>query len=126
MPRGFYLDATHQAFFRKPEPRRPDASEWVTRVVVVLPWMAWRHHLWHESASMVRVEWSSHRAIRDELLRVPGEVLVRRTADGWLMSAAESSGTVLDGQDGLPVLSIGRPVTTAEVLDAIDQERAER
>ena len=66
------------------------------------------------------------RAVRDELLRVPGEVLVRRTVDGWLMTAAESSGTVSQGDDGLPVLTIGRAVTTAEVLDAIDQERADR
>lgn len=66
------------------------------------------------------------RAVRDELLQVPGEVLVRRTADGWLMTAAESPGTISEGDDGLPVLSIGRPVTTAELLDAIDQERVER
>jgi hypothetical protein len=30
------------------------------------------------------------------------------------------------GIDGLPALTVGRPVTNAEVLDAIDQERAER
>lgn len=66
------------------------------------------------------------RAIRDDLLRVPGEVVVRRTADGWLMTAADSSGTITDGEDGLPLLSIGRPVTTAEVLDAIEHERAEQ
>jgi len=66
------------------------------------------------------------RAIRDELLHVPGEVVVRRADGGWLMSAADSSGTVREGSDGLPVLTIGRSVTTAEVLDAIDQERAER
>jgi bifunctional DNA-binding transcriptional regulator/antitoxin component of YhaV-PrlF toxin-antitoxin module len=66
------------------------------------------------------------RAVRDELLRVPGEVLVRRTADGWLMTGAESEGTISEGDDGLPVLTIGRPVTNAEVLDAIDQERADR
>ncbi len=66
------------------------------------------------------------RAIRDELLRVPGEVLVRRTVDGWLMTAADTEGTISEGADGLPVLTIGRPVTTAEVLDAIDQERAGR
>jgi hypothetical protein len=66
------------------------------------------------------------RAIRDELLHVPGEVVVRRADGGWLMSAADSVGTVRDGPDGLPVLSIGRPVTTAEVLEAIAQERADR
>jgi hypothetical protein len=66
------------------------------------------------------------RAIRDELLHVPGEVVVRRADGGWLMSAADSVGTVRDGHDGLPVLSIGRPVTTAEVLEAIAQERADR
>ena len=66
------------------------------------------------------------RAVRDELLRVPGEVLVRRTDDGWLMTSAESSGSITDGDDGMPILSIGRLVTTAEVLDAIGAERAER
>jgi len=42
------------------------------------------------------------------------------------MTAAESEGTISEGDDGLPVLTIGRPVTNAEVLDAIEQERAER
>jgi hypothetical protein len=82
------------------------------------------------SVARVRVDGQGRmvlpRGIRDELLSVPGEVLVRRTADGWLMTAAESSGTITDGDDGMPILSIGRLVTTAEVLDSIDQERAER
>lgn len=82
------------------------------------------------SVARVRVDGQGRmvlpRAVRDELLRVPGEVLVRRTADGWLMTAAESPGTIGQGEDGLPLLTLGRPVTTAEVLDAIDQERAER
>jgi bifunctional DNA-binding transcriptional regulator/antitoxin component of YhaV-PrlF toxin-antitoxin module len=81
------------------------------------------------SVARVRVDGQGRmvlpRAIRDDLLHVPGEVLVRRTDGGWLISAAESSGTATTGDDGLPVLSIGRPVTTAEVLDAIEQERAE-
>jgi hypothetical protein len=64
--------------------------------------------------------------LREEIVSIPGEVLIRRTADGLLLTAAESPGTVRVGDDGLPVLSIGRRVTNDEVLSAIDQERADR
>ena len=66
------------------------------------------------------------RGVRDDLVRVPGEVLLRRTPDGWLLTSADSEGSVTVGSDGLPVLSVGRPVTNAEVLAAIDRERTER
>lgn len=66
------------------------------------------------------------RGIREELLTVPGHVLVRRTADGVLLIPAEGAGTVTDAADGLPLLRIGRAVTNEEVLAAIDRERADR
>jgi bifunctional DNA-binding transcriptional regulator/antitoxin component of YhaV-PrlF toxin-antitoxin module len=66
------------------------------------------------------------RGIRDDLLVVPGEVLVRRTAEGVLLTAAESAGAVSEAADGLPVLRIGRSVSNDEVLAAIDRERADR
>lgn len=66
------------------------------------------------------------RGIRDELLTVPGEVLVRRTADGVLLTPSQGIGTVSIGPDGLPVLDIGRSVDNDEVLAAIDRERADR
>lgn len=66
------------------------------------------------------------RRLREEIVNAPGEVLVRRTADGLLLTPAEGSGTVASAADGLPVLTIGRRVTNAEVLAAIDRERADR
>ena len=56
----------------------------------------------------------------------PAVVLLRRTADGWLLTGAESPGSLTEGDDGFPLLSVGRPVTNAEVIEAIDRERAER
>jgi hypothetical protein len=64
--------------------------------------------------------------LREEVVTVPGEVLVWRTADGLLLTAAEMPGTVREADDGFPVLSLGRRVTNEEVLRAIDQERADR
>lgn len=66
------------------------------------------------------------RRLREEIVTAPGEVLVRRTPDGLLLTAAEDAGTVSTGEDGLPVLTLGRKVTNAEVLAAIDRERADR
>ncbi len=66
------------------------------------------------------------RAVREEIVRVPGEVLLRRTADGLLLSAAHEAGVVAEGTDGLPVLTLGRPVRNREVLAAIEQERRRR
>jgi bifunctional DNA-binding transcriptional regulator/antitoxin component of YhaV-PrlF toxin-antitoxin module len=67
------------------------------------------------------------RAWRDELVdSLPGEIVVRRTGDGLLLSAVERAGEVRSAADGLPVLSIGRPVTNAEVLEAIEQDRSGR
>lgn len=66
------------------------------------------------------------RHLRDEIVDAPGEVMVRRTADGLLVSPAEASGDVAIGPDGLPVLRLGRPVSNAQVLAAIDRERAGR
>ena len=64
--------------------------------------------------------------LRDEIVSIPGDVLVRRTADGLLLTPAETPGTVRDGDDGLPVLTIGRRIGNDETLRAIEQERADR
>lgn len=64
--------------------------------------------------------------LRDEIVSIPGDVLVRRTADGLLLTPAETPGTVRDGDDELPVLTIGRRVSNDETLRAIEQERADR
>ena len=66
------------------------------------------------------------RELRGEVVNVPGHVLLRRTADGILMTAAERAGTIRTASDGLPVISVGRRVSNAEVLAAIDVERADR
>lgn len=66
------------------------------------------------------------RRLREEIVTAPGEVLVRRTPDGLLLTPAEGAGTVSIGSDGLPLLMLGRLVTNAEVLAAIDRERADR
>jgi hypothetical protein len=66
------------------------------------------------------------RSLRDEVVAVPGEVLLRRTADGLLMTAARPQGTVERAEDGLPVLTVGRRVSNDEVVRAIEKERADR
>lgn len=65
-------------------------------------------------------------ALRAELVTVPGEVLLRRTADGVLITPAEHVGELQVGSDGLPLLTLGRRVGNDEVLTALDRERAER
>lgn len=66
------------------------------------------------------------RWIRRELIAAPGEVLVRRTPDGVLLTPIASEGEVGEGIDGLPVLKLGHRVTNDDVLAAIDRERAGR
>jgi hypothetical protein len=66
------------------------------------------------------------RGVREEIVTVPGDVLLRRTADGLLLTAAQAPATLTDGDDGLPVLSVGRPVSNAEILHAIEQGRSDR
>lgn len=67
------------------------------------------------------------RHLRAEIVpRVPGEILLHRTPDGLLLTPAETVGSVHEGSDGLPVLSVGRMVTNDEVLAAIEGDRADR
>lgn len=66
------------------------------------------------------------RGLRDDVVTVPGEVLLRRTPDGLMLSPAESPATITEAADGLPLLTIGRPVGNAEVIARIDEERAGR
>lgn len=70
---------------------------------------------------MVLPQW-----LRRELVAAPGEVLLRRTPDGVLLTPVTSEGAVEQGEDGLPLLRIGRRVTNDEVITAIDHERAGR
>ncbi len=64
--------------------------------------------------------------IRQELGADPGELALRRTADGVLLTRLAPPGQVGTADDDLPTLALGRPVTNDEVLDAIDTERASR
>jgi hypothetical protein len=66
------------------------------------------------------------RALREELVRAPGEVLVRRTAEGVLLTPVPAAGTLEEADDGMPVLRVGRRVGNDEVLAAIDAERGTR
>lgn len=64
--------------------------------------------------------------LRDEITTTPGEVLVRPTPDGLLITPLDADGVVSTGTDGLPVLHVGSSVSNDEVLAALDRERAER
>lgn len=64
--------------------------------------------------------------IRDRLLDVPGELLIEDTVDGVILRPINGRTRVVEGEDGLPVLEVGRPVANDEVLDAIDAERDRR
>lgn len=65
------------------------------------------------------------RALRDDVVSAPGEVLIRRTPEGLVLSPVTTLGEVEFGTDGLPTLRLGRRVTNDEVIDALDRERAE-
>lgn len=64
--------------------------------------------------------------LREEIATTPGELLVRRVAEGLLLTSTTTAGVLATGTDGLPVLHLGRRVTNNEVLDALARERAER
>lgn len=66
------------------------------------------------------------RSLRHGLVDVPGRVVVRRTADGLLLIPDRDAGAVRTANDGLPVLDLGEPVSNAQVLAAIDEDRADR
>lgn len=66
------------------------------------------------------------RGFREEVVAIPGEVLLQRTADGLILTAVKEQGAVSEGPDGLPVLDLGRSVSTDETLAAIAAERADR
>lgn len=65
------------------------------------------------------------RHLRSVLGTVPGTVRASRV-DGGLLIEQSPTGEVIEDDDGLPVLVLGRPVTNDEVLVAIDAERSER
>lgn len=64
--------------------------------------------------------------LREGLIETPGELLLRRTPDGLLLSPLTGQGVVRIADDGLPVLDVERPVTNDEVLAGIDGERGNR
>lgn len=66
------------------------------------------------------------RRLRDGLVDVPGRVVVRRVPEGLLLIPDRDPGAVRTSDDGLPVLDLDRPVSNAEVLAAIDEDRAAR
>ena len=66
------------------------------------------------------------RRLREDIVTTPGELVVRRVAEGLLLTSATTAGVVSTGTDGLPVLHLGRNVTNNEVLAALDRERVER
>lgn len=66
------------------------------------------------------------RRLRDGLVDVPGRVVVRRTAEGLLLTPDRHAGAVRTSDDGLPVLDLDEPVSNAQVLAAIDEDRAAR
>lgn len=66
------------------------------------------------------------RQSREGLVDIPGRVVVRRTAEGLVLTPERNSGTVRTSDDGLPVLELDQPLSNADVLAAIDQERATR
>jgi len=64
--------------------------------------------------------------LRREIVVSPGEVMLRRTADGVLLTPIAPDGAVEQGPDGLPLLRLGRLVSNDEVIGAIDRERSGR
>lgn len=64
--------------------------------------------------------------LRHELGADPGELALRRTPDGVLLTAVTPVAHVETAPDGLPRLRLGRTVTNDEVLDGIDTERSHR
>lgn len=63
---------------------------------------------------------------REDLVEVPGEVILEPTVDGLLLKPVHGPSRVRTAEDGLPVLDVGRPVTNDEVLAAVARERQER
>jgi len=65
------------------------------------------------------------RSLRAALGAVPGVVRARRVESGILLELP-FDGEVIVGDDGLPVVVLGRSVSNEETLAAIDAERAHR
>jgi AbrB family looped-hinge helix DNA binding protein len=64
--------------------------------------------------------------LRDVVSTTPGDVIVQRTDDGLLITAAPREAEISQASDGLPVLEFDRVVSNLDVLDAIDHERSSR
>lgn len=65
------------------------------------------------------------RSLRAALGAVPGIVRARRVEGGILLEHP-FDGEVVVGNDGLPVVVLGHPVSNDDMLAAIDAERADR
>lgn len=64
--------------------------------------------------------------LRAGFVDTPGELLLQRIPEGLLLTPATGQGSLRVAKDGLPVLELGRAVTNAEVVAAIDDERRGR
>ncbi|MGQ0742751.1 MAG: hypothetical protein ACT4OS_00125 [Acidimicrobiales bacterium] len=64
--------------------------------------------------------------LRDQIVTAPGEIELRSTPDGVLLTPLSNETEVTKGTDGLPVLRLGRAVSNEEVLAAIDLDRSSR
>ena len=62
---------------------------------------------------------------REELVEVPGELLIESTPEGVLLRPIHGPTDVRVADDGLPVLDVDPIVTNEETLAAIDRERGE-
>lgn len=65
-------------------------------------------------------------AMREGFVNTPGELWVTVTPDGLLLQPTTAAARVDTGADGLPLLTLDRPVSNDEVLAALDAERADR
>lgn len=63
---------------------------------------------------------------REVVTTTPGAVQMTQTDEGLLITPIPTQGEVATGVDGLPILRLGRLVTNAVVLAAIDAERKSR
>lgn len=66
------------------------------------------------------------RHLRGALGAVPGTVRIREVDGGLLLEAPVLGDIDFDTDDGLPVLRLGEPVSNAEVVAAIHEERGGR
>lgn len=81
-------------------------------------------------AHIVKIDRQGRAVIPQELragfVTTPGELIATRTDDGVLLRPVDPGSAVATAPDGLPMLRLHRAVTNAEVLAALDEDRASR